>query len=483
MVKLFSDEWIEENCAEYRPLNMRMRREMTMGRMNIKPPRNLATFISSVPMSDKQKEVMLIRGRAMASRANIDRDVRNMSRDPVVNPRQNFSLLPPRYPPVSSRIFDMDLEKQAKLMKIVGNSIKNLGIRLDDPELLMMEAPVSAPMEAPVSAPQLDKILSGELPSEAQVPPPRATAIETNIVRTAMETGIGTDVVPIPSLPIDKAPQEVVASLRGTIRQRYTPEDMERTRVRQNRLVKLYQDALDVKTEILMSEALVDAGATLVREEFKRSADSQREVIESIMTQGRPDSNKIKRLNNEQLRNAKGVIMKNLHIKTPELEQINIRPESSDRDKLIIEIITMLNPAILEQLSPTSGKGNLKDASDRRIRRFDIQFDDLTRKEYRQNLNAILGQDQVNKIVESQRNIGERISQLESQGFTTDEAEDIIRREIQEGREIEQNKGGLQTQEEIAQEILDEYLFEPDADGNVVFEDILREAYREEEVE
>ena len=531
MVKLFSDEWIEENCAEYRPLNMRMRREMTMGRMNVKPPRNLATFISSIPMSDKQKEVMLIRGRAMTSRANLDRDVRNISRDPVVNPRENFSLLQPRLAPVSGKRIDMELEKQVELMKIVGNSIRNLGIRLEDPQLLMMEGgelpslferdvmdeleagerpqPVDmrfvsdrplARLPPPVGEiPQMvitdprfvsDRPLA-RLPAQFQrgfvsqpplpppipdLPPPTPPPPETNIVRTAMETGIGTDIVPIPALPIDEAPAEVKTSLRATIRERYTPQDMETTRVRQNRLARAYEEALDVKTEILMNEAILGAGAEIAREEFVASADSQQRIIDSLMTLGKPDADKIERLNSEQLRNAKGVIMRHLHIKTPELEQLRMRPQTSERDKLIIEISAMIDPSALRRMSPTYGGGNLKQASDRRIRRFDNQFDKIARDEYRENLNAILGRDEVNRIVglmDNQANINERINDLENEGFSREDAEDIVRREIE----------GVEQEAEIGGEILDEYLFEPDADGEVEFENILREAFREEELE
>ena len=81
MTKLFSDQWIRENCPEYQPTSLKLAKELARDssgnvRENIDPPRNVQTLLNRASVLDRER--LMDRARAMTPLNELGESIRRI---------------------------------------------------------------------------------------------------------------------------------------------------------------------------------------------------------------------------------------------------------------------------------------------------------------------------------------------------------------------------------------------------------------------
>lgn len=424
MTILFSDRWIEENCEEFRPVNFRMQDEMTMGYENVDPVTNMANLIVSLPpeVSEKQKEVLLIRAKAMAKISNMGEDsLRNMS-DPIVP----------------------DSVKQPVLFGRRGRIVEGLPVRGTELDRQLKEAYLN----------RLDVI--GNLP--------------------------------VPQLPYDVVNAEVLNMVRNEIRARESEflgmEERRAIRERAIQRQEAYNDAINVKADILLKDILGEATQEGMVERFKDKFDMDQDLLlelrEAQKTKGgfanflRRDIDMTlpptqrRQIEAEKIDRIINILQRHIRLTNPQLESIKatFKPDLPEINKKarLIKVMTKKDE-LKKYANPNNPDENLFDVAFRTMNEYRERFNLALRKEYDDNVKNIFGADFVAELEESSARakfLQSRREELEKELSDRAEADMIARAEIEAGGAI-----------------LEDYLFQSNPAGESPIEEIIRESFQE----
>ena len=424
MTILFSDRWIEENCEEFRPVNFRMQDEMTMGFDNVDPVTNMANLIVSLPpeVSEKQKEVLLIRAKAMAKISNMGEDsLRNMS-DPIVP----------------------DSVKQPVLFGRKGKIVEGF----------------------PVQGTELDRQLKQAYLNRLDV--------------------IGN--LPVPQLPYDVVNSEVLNMVRNEIRARESEFlGMEERRAIRERAVQrqqAYNDAINVKADILLKDILGETTQETMVDRFIEKFDMDQELLlelrEAQKTKGGfatflrrdidrnlPPSQR-REIETEKIGRIINILQRHIRLTNPQLEAIkstfNDNLTEIQKNAKLIKIMTKKDE-LKKYANPNNPEENLFEVAQRTMSEYRERFNLSLKKEYDDNVKNIFGADFVAELEESSARdkfLQTRREELEKELGDRAEADMIARAEIEAGGAI-----------------LEDYLFQPNPAGESPIEEIIRQTFEE----
>ena len=424
MTILFSDRWIEENCEEFRPVNFRMQDEMTMGFDNVDPVTNMANLIVSLPpeVSEKQKEVLLIRAKAMAKISNMGEDsLRNMS-DPIVP----------------------DSVKQPVLFGRKGKIDEGLSVPATELDRQLKQAYLN----------RLDVI--GDLP--------------------------------VPQLPYDVVNSEVLNMVRNEIRARESEFlGMEERRAIRERAVQrqqAYNDAINVKADILLKDILGETTQETMVDRFIEKFDMDQELLlelrEAQKTKGGfatflrrdidrnlPPSQR-REIETEKIGRIINILQRHIRLTNPQLEAIkstfNDNLTEIQKNAKLIKVMTKKDE-LKKYANPNNPEENLFEVAQRTMSEYRERFNLSLKKEYDDNVKNIFGADFVAELEESSARdkfLQTRREELEKELGDRAEADMIARAEIEAGGAI-----------------LEDYLFQPNPAGESPIEEIIRQTFEE----